>query len=379
VVELEGKELKELIKEANLLFINYFDKAGNSYSGVTYYHEPIPWMDHPPVQFVKKVYATVSYGWNHKQDDQDDMYIYDQNNVLKARYNGKFYVKLDEDEELTKIQFTPVNPLLQRLQEREPLLFTKTDKTHNQYSRMCLWSDKRQPVILSKEEKERIDEIAPGSYESAIEYSTNPKNPYYYMCPRYWDLKHNLPVRPDKVDKDKLISRNASDSEKQRDIQSRYILELAKPGDKPVYQTRPGFLTKKHPNGYYMPCCFISKPKKDTPDAIDKRIQEASQFFQRTIETDTPHDKVKDYIQNRDKYTLTENRKGQLTPILEKFFQLNYSDCYSQIQKRKLKLNYPCLLRQGVNETQSFLSSLSFLYFKILFQAAVGSKSIGLL
>lgn len=370
IVELNGKELSELMRDATILKIDYFDKPGNPYEGITYIHEPKNWENHPPIQFVKKVYATVSYGWKHKQDKQDEMYIYDKDNQLKARYNGKYYVKLDEDEELTKIQFTPVNPLLQRLQEREPLLFTKSDKNHTQYSRMCLWSDKRQPVILSKEEKERIDEIAPGSYESAIEYSTDPKNPYYYICPRYWDLKHQLPVHPDKVDPDKLISRNASDSEKQKNIQSRYILELAKPGDTPVYQTRPGFLTKKHPNGYYMPCCFISKPKKDKPDAIDKRIQEASQSIQRERgterESEDPKEKekTKDYIQNGDKFPLPENRKGHLTPILEKFFQVNYSDCYSQIQKRKLKVNYPCLLRHGVDESRSFLSSLSFLYYK---------------
>ncbi len=361
VVELDGRQLKEIIQDATLLFLDYFDKPGNSYAGVSYVRTPKEWTDHPPVQFVKKVYATVSYGWNHKQDDKDEMFIYDKDNELKARYNGKYYVRLDEDEELTKIQFTPVNPLLQRLQEREPKLFTKTDNIHNQYSRMCAWSDKRQPVILSKEEKERIDQIAPGSYESAIEYGTDPKKPYYYICPRYWDLKHNMPVHPDQVDPSKLISRNASDSEKQKHIQSRYILELAKPGDKPVYQTRPGFLTKKHPKGFYMPCCFISKPKKDKPDAISKRIEEAS--MQREIMED-PNEKVKDYIQNGDKFPLTENRKGHLTPILEKFFQLKYSDCYSQLQKRKLKINYPCLLRHGVREDQSFLSSLSFLYFK---------------
>lgn len=362
VIELTGSEFKELSNGASPFFIDYLDKPGNSYPCVTYTRDPLEWSDHPTVQFVKKVYATVAYGWKHKQDDKDEMYIYDIHNELKARYNNKYYVKLDEAEELTKIQFTPVNPLLKRLQDREPVLFTKTDKTHNQYSRMCLWSEKRQPVILTKEEKERIDQIAPGSYESSIEYGTDSKKPYYYICPRYWDLKHNIPVDAKDVDKDKLISRNSSDSEKQKHIQSRYILELAKPGDKPVYQTRVGFLTKKHPNGYYMPCCFMSKPKKDKPDAIDKRIEEALQYYQR--KTEDVNEKVVDYIQNGDKFPLTENRKGHLTPILERFFNLKYSDCYSQLQKKKLKLNYPCLLRHGVKEEQPFLSSLSFLYFK---------------
>ena len=361
-IELTGSELKELLNGATPFFVDYLDKAGNSYSGITYSHDPLEWEDHPTIPFVKKVYATVALGWPRKQDDKDEMYIYDTHNELKAKYNGKYYVKMDEAEELTKIQFTPVNPLLKRLQEREPALFTKTDQVHNQYSRMCLWSDKRQPVILTKEEKERIDEIAPGSYESSIEYGTDSKNPYYYICPRYWDLKHNVPVNPEDVDKDKLISRNSSDSDKQKHIQSRYILELAKPGDKPVYQTRVGFLTKKHPNGYYMPCCFMSKPKKDKPDAIDKRIEEALQYYKR--KTEDVNEKVVDYIQNGDKFPLTENRKGHLTPILERFFNLKYSDCYSQLQKKKLKLNYPCLLRHGVKEEQPFLSAVSFLYFK---------------
>ena len=363
IIELNGKEMKELYP-GELTRIEYFDKPGNSYDGYTYIPEPKEWTDHPVIQFVKKVYATVAYGWNHKQDDKDEMYIYDNHNELKARYNGKYYVRLDENEELTKVQFQPVNPFLKRLQEREPDLFTKTDKIHNQYSRMCLWSEKRQPVILTKEEKERIDAISPGSYDSVIEYGTDPAKPYYYICPRYWDLKHSIPLTADKVDKDKLISRDATDEEKQRGIQSRYILEMAKPGDKPVYQTRPGFLTKKNPQGKYIPCCFMSKPKKDKPDAQELRIQEALQYYKRKPEETEDKEASSDYIQRGDKFPLPDNRKGHLTLILEKFFDLKFIDCYSQYQKRKLKLNYPCLLRQGVKEEQPFLSALSFLYFK---------------
>jgi hypothetical protein len=202
VIKLTGLEFKQILNGATPFPIEYLDKPGNAYSGITYSRDPLEWVDHPTIPFVKKVYASVSYGWSHKQDDKDEMYIYDSHNELKARYNNKYYVKLDEAEELTKIQFTPVNPLLKRLQDREPTLFTKSDTVHNQYSRMCLWSDKRQPVILTKEEKDRIDEIAPGSYESSIEYGTDSKKPYYYICPRYWDLKHNVAVKAEDVDND---------------------------------------------------------------------------------------------------------------------------------------------------------------------------------
>ena len=49
---------------------------------------------------------------------------------------------------------------------------------------------KRQPVILTKEEKE-IDKEHPGSYQHSVKYGSVPNNPHYYICPRYWCLKNN--------------------------------------------------------------------------------------------------------------------------------------------------------------------------------------------
>ena len=61
-----------------------------------------------------------------------------------------------------------------------------------------------QPVVLTEEEKNYIDKTYPGSYDEAIQYSTNPKlNKYYYICPRYWNLKDNIPVKPEDVTKPK--------------------------------------------------------------------------------------------------------------------------------------------------------------------------------
>jgi hypothetical protein len=47
---------------------------------------------------------------------------------------------------------------------------------------------RRQPVILTEEEKRRIDEEHPGSYSQVIKYGSDPKKPYYYICPRYWSI-----------------------------------------------------------------------------------------------------------------------------------------------------------------------------------------------
>ena len=56
---------------------------------------------------------------------------------------------------------------------------------------MCEWNIKRQPIILTQKEKEKIDKKHPGSYGEVLTYGSNPENQYHYVCPRYWSLKYN--------------------------------------------------------------------------------------------------------------------------------------------------------------------------------------------
>jgi len=265
---------------------------------------------------------------------------------------------------LTKVRFTPMNPFLKKLQQREPVLFHKSsDGVHSQYSRMCLWSAKRQPVILTENEKQRIDSVAPNTYDNVIKYGSDTDNPYYYICPRYWDLKHNLPVSPDKVDKSKLIPKDIPDRLKHVDIQSKYIIDLSVPGDDKTFMTRVGMLKGKSPDGHFLPCCFTTRSGSKKKDEVDKRTEEAMGI--KTTKKEATQSTVQ-YIQNGDKFPLENGRRGHLTPILERFFHTNYADYYSNLQKRKLKTNYPCLLRRGVenNKNQSFLYAVSFLLHK---------------
>ena len=81
------------------------------------------------------------------------------------------------------------------------------------YSRSCPSSVRRQPVILTQAEKDKIDAEHPGSYEHAIEYQTSPDTPkYYYICPRYWSLKDDVSLTQADVDSGKygnVIPRSA--------------------------------------------------------------------------------------------------------------------------------------------------------------------------
>ena len=59
---------------------------------------------------------------------------------------------------------------------KRPTLFIKEDsQAFSQYSKLCPWNIRRYPIILTKEEKDKIDEEMPGSYHSSIEYGTDPK------------------------------------------------------------------------------------------------------------------------------------------------------------------------------------------------------------
>ena len=345
--------------------VSVYDKAGNYNKVWTAFNPVESWTNHPSMTLLKKVYSTVAYGWKNKMDDQSILYIYDKDYRLHGRFNNVHYVKVEEeDDDLTKVRFTPMNPFLKKLQQREPVLFHRsTDGVHSQYSRMCLWSAKRQPVILTQKEKQRIDAVAPNTYDNVLKYGTDPENPYYYICPRYWDLKHNLPVHPDKLDKSKLIPKDIPDRLKHVDIQSKYIIDLSVPGDEKTFMTRVGMLKGKSPDDYYLPCCFTTRSGSKKKDEIDKRTEEA--VGGKTIKKEVAQSTVQ-YIQNGDKFPLENGRRGHLTPILERFFHTNYADYYSNLQKRKLKTNYPCLLRRGIenNKNQSFLHAVSFLLHK---------------
>ena len=365
VVTLTDEQLKK-INEQEIVNVMVYDKAGNEKKVKTYIKTLNEWTSDPSEAYLKKVYLTASFGWKNKLDDKDVLFIYDINYSVKGKYNNIHYITTEDDGDLTKIRFTPSNPFLKRLQEREPTLFFKsTDGKHSQYSRMCLWSSKRQPVILTKDEKDRIDKEAPGSYDNVVEYGTDSKNPFYYICPRFWDLKHNISVHPSKVKPENLISRDVPDSKKHLNIQTKYIVELSKPGKLPSYMTRVGFLSKQHPQGYYMPCCFTEKhnTEKKKPDVVEKRIEDAIKSYKQEAVEEKEPEKQPNYIQDGNKFPLDEGRKGHLTPLLGRFFQVSTADCYSNMQKRKLKLNYPCLLRKGVEKTknQSFLGSIAFL------------------
>ena len=93
------------------------------------------------------------------------------------------------------------SPFFKKLKEYEPTLFlTENDSKFHAYSRTCPSILKRQPVLLTDEEKEKIDREHPGSYTKAIKYGTYQDKKYWYICPRYWSLRDNVSLTQEDVD-----------------------------------------------------------------------------------------------------------------------------------------------------------------------------------
>jgi hypothetical protein len=154
------------------------------------------------------------------------------------------------------------NIFTKRIKDREPtLILTKKQGKFSSYSRICPANVSLQPVILTNEEKNKIDEEHPGSYTNAIQYGTDPKNPYWYICPRYWCLKNNTPMTEEEVKRGecggKIIPDNAkapppghfiyefTDDKYHKNEKGEYIYHS--PGFKPEHS---------HPDKLCLPCCY---------------------------------------------------------------------------------------------------------------------------
>jgi hypothetical protein len=143
------------------------------------------------------------------------------------------------------------NYFLERLQERDPALFLKKrEGKFKVYSRACQAVHQKQPVVLSDEEKAKIDDddkkAGVKSYNKAIKYGTSEddgkKN--WYICPRFWCFNTNTSMTKEQIDAGKCGTNYHEFTE---DV---YHYEKGKYVD-----FSPGFLNEAHPK-YCVPCCF---------------------------------------------------------------------------------------------------------------------------
>jgi len=288
--------------------------------------------------------------------------------------------------DITGKRLTHPNPFQERIVNRDPNLFvTYKDENFKDYSRSCPWSNRRHPVILTDEEKAKIDKEHPGSYDArtAIKYGSDKDKQFWYICPRYWSLKDNTTLTDAEVASGKygkVIPREGKKIGKGEAI-FEFNDDVYHKGKNGEYgQLYPGFL-KPSPQGKCLPCCFKvwdSEEQKGRRDicAVEQKetaIEEAAEDISTPAVEPTVTKKVKkntltdDYIKGADKYPLDPNRYGYLPLAIQHFLQTDNKKCQISLSNTNLKPGHVCMVRRGVefSKTQSFLACIADIYSSI--------------
>jgi len=268
------------------------------------------------------------------------------------------------------------NPALKRLVKREPKLFLNNDNPFfTTYSRICPANVKRQPIILTQEEKDYIDKNHKNSYTNTFQYGTDKK--YWYICPRYWDLQRNVSLTKEQVESGlfgKIIPSNAKKVPKDANI---YEFNDDKvhidPKTKEYIEYSPGFLIDKHntKEGNCIPCCF-----KDWNSKVQEKYRK--QCLENVKEDNSKKkDHFYEYVKGPEKFPLDKYKLGLLPLSIQYFLQFDNYKCINK-KNNILNQNYECLLRYGVekNEKQSFISCIADVYGNTILNKNITSKEM---
>ena len=274
----------------------------------------------------------------------------------------------DIEKRLIGMSIKKPNPFLKDKTDRDPALFlTKAQGKYKLYSRACPSSDRRQPIILTEAEKKRIDETSPGSYENAIKYGSDPKNPYWYICPRYWCLKTNTSISEEDVKAGKcggVIPQDADVVPK-----GAYVYEFANEQEHfdkngKYINHNPGFLPKsKHPDGLCVPCCF---GKQWNSEQLKKMRNQCLQNDAEEAVNDKKSfaDKAASYIIGATSFPLPQHRWGFLPIQMQLFLGTDSSKLVLKHNSALLQSGTTSLLRYGVedSENKSFIACFAHFY-----------------
>jgi len=306
----------------------------------------------------------ILFGQNNEDDEEEE-----EENSLDG---GATPDKTEDDSELLKTDWSGKslsnpNPFFQKLQKRDPSLFlTKEEGKFNSYSRVCPSQYKRQPVILTDEEKDKIDKEHPGSYDQAVKYGSNPEKKYWYICPRYWSLRDNVSLTEEEAKSGKygsIIPAKAKKIPPGGNVYE-FIEERFHGTDDKYIKHYPGFLKQdSHPQGKCIPCCFKSWDSKSQKDIRDKCASDEP-----VKATPQKTDVANDYIKGAEKFPLDQNRYGYLPLSIQNFISTDNKKCQISALNNSLKPNHPCFIRHGVesSKVQSFVACIADIWVDIV-------------
>jgi hypothetical protein len=290
-----------------------------------------------------------------EEEEEDEGLIFDE---MDGGAGAAIDKKLLDDK-----PFSKTNIFFGKMKRLEPKLFmTKAEKNFSSYAQACPSNYNKQPVILTQSEKDDIDKNHPGSYDQAIKYGSDPNNPYYYICPRYWCLLTNSSITEEEVNSGMcgtIIPKDAKKIPK-----GAYVYEFTddkyhknKEGNYVTHN--PGFRDELNKEGYCLPCCYSNWNSEKRKG----RVEQCSNPENKKDPEEKEDKQNAYYIVGFDK-NLRQKRFGFLPPAVERFFQINHNKVVSKNNPALIRMNVPVLLRYGVEQSvkQSFIGCLADIY-----------------
>jgi hypothetical protein len=236
---------------------------------------------------------------------------------------------------------------IRKLKEHDPKLFSFTQTKNGQfkhYTRVC--QAMLQPVVLTQEEKKKIDEKYRGSYTEAVEYGTTEENKNWYICPRFWCFKTNTSMTKEDIDAGKCgktkaeIKENVFEFSASKEHKNKLTGEYIK--------HYPGFKQDIHPDGYCLPCCFS---EWDTQLHKDRRAQCTGN---KTAVAAAPAagPKEQQYIIGADKISVDPGRWGFVQYAAQHFLQIDYKNHVVKTNPSIIRERIPTFLRYGIQQEE---------------------------
>jgi hypothetical protein len=318
---------------------------------------------------------------NNNDDDIDinfdKFHIDDNDEEIDINFDN-FHIDENGPESIAKDGASLNEYFLKKLKVSDPNLFTYEAKDgYTSYSRLCDSNLDRQPVLITDDDKKRIDADHPGSYSHALRYGSDkdPTKHNWFICPRYWCLKTNSSMTQEEVDSGvcggiiprtskvipygKYVYEFDSGTDKHH---TKPILKNGKLTKGTYIHNGPGFLKTKNPEGQCLPCCFKLWNSKSQKAKTEQCIQ--SNDIVEEIEPKQETNTDNKYVSGHQITPIDKNRWGFLPISIQKFLNTNQEESQSKKNAAYILPNKKCLLRYGVEKSnnQSFIACISEIY-----------------
>ena len=230
---------------------------------------------------------------------QDDFFAMDEAERVERAVTAEEQQPSDQDDDDSYDSAPQVGNApqytLTRLKQADPDLFAFDAPGYKSYASMCASNAKRQPVVITEEQRAEIDRLYPGAYANAVHAGSTPelRSKNVYICPQVWCTRSEVAMTDAQ-----FREQGCPDKE---DVPMRMHT-----GRKFVSFLDPS----RHPKELCTPCCFL----------VDHAGRDEGRMRRRNARCagdDDPTTGDDGYIKGDAGFLLAPGRYGKLPPALE--------------------------------------------------------------